>query len=123
MPVKSLVSVLCGLVLGRDVRGGLASLDGAKCTLRGGFLSAIGTGALAAIFAILIVSWRSCSAFTFCAQFFKYLKYQALRPQHTKPKAVRPPTMTAMVSLPFIMEMSGKISPCSHCYRMVLRIL
>ena len=54
--VKSLVSVLCGLVLGRDVRGGLASLDGAKCTLRGGFLGAIGTGALAAIFAILIVS-------------------------------------------------------------------
>ena len=66
--VKPLVFVLSGLVLGRDIWEELGFVDGVKRTLRGGgLLGAVGTDALGAAFALLILPCRSCSAFTFAA--------------------------------------------------------
>jgi hypothetical protein len=125
--VKLLVSVLSELVLGRDIWEGLSFVDSVKRTLRrggflgavrtdalpkGGLLGAVRTDALGAVFALLILACRSCSAFTCSAHLFRYLKYQTLQPQHAKPNAVRPPMMGAMASFPCIMEISGKMSPC-----------
>lgn len=91
--VKPLVSVLSGLVLGRDIWEELSFVDDVKRTLcgggflgavgtdalrGGGLLGAVGTDALGALFALLILACRSCSALTCAAQRFKYLKYQTL---------------------------------------------
>jgi hypothetical protein len=98
------VSVLSGLVLDRVIWGDLAVLGGAKVTLGSvGLRDGSGPLALIATFALSTVFRRSCLAFT-TFQFLSFLSHKTLKPQHSKPPAVRPPIMIAMVAFSCIAE-------------------